>query len=255
MFDQSSYQCKLEWGKRGARAAANRGDIVIIVDVLSFSSTVVSAVNYGAVILPYPPHLDGNNYANQMEAEFILGRTEASKAGKPTLSPVTFSSEHANKRYVLSSTNGSYCTWLASQVPAVIIGSLLNATAVAKVASEISEKEKSNISVIACGERWGDTNEHEESLRFAIEDYLGAGAILSDLMGDKSPEANVGERAFQSSIETLKELVWDCGSGRELRHRGFAKDVKYCSQLNTFQAVPILDGPQFIDVKNKRCNR
>ncbi|MFT9596793.1 hypothetical protein [Mesobacillus sp.] len=43
MFSQSLYECKVEWGRRGAREAAERGDIVIIVDVLSFSSTIVAA--------------------------------------------------------------------------------------------------------------------------------------------------------------------------------------------------------------------
>lgn len=46
-FDQSPYECRMEWGRRGAREAAERGDIVIIVDVLSFSSTVISAVSRG----------------------------------------------------------------------------------------------------------------------------------------------------------------------------------------------------------------
>ncbi|MBS4192756.1 hypothetical protein KHA94_21735 [Bacillus sp. FJAT-49705] len=52
MFNLSPYVCRVEWGIRGARNAAERGDIIIIVDVLSFSSTVISAVNYGAIIYP-----------------------------------------------------------------------------------------------------------------------------------------------------------------------------------------------------------
>lgn len=122
LFDQSPYQCRVEWGKRGAREAAARGDIVIIVDVLSFSSAVVSAAAFGAEIYPYPPHLDGQKYAESLGADYIFGRAEAAKLGKPTLSPVSFSEEHAGKKYVLISQNGAYCTWIGAKATASLQG-------------------------------------------------------------------------------------------------------------------------------------
>lgn len=134
MFSQAPYKVKMEWGRRGAREAAERGDIVVIVDVLSFSSTVVAALNAGAVIFPYPPNLDGKKYASSIGATYILGRAEAVRTGNPTLSPVTFNEEHRNRSYVLSSLNGAYCSWIASKVPGLLIGSFLNASGVAVIA-------------------------------------------------------------------------------------------------------------------------
>jgi 2-phosphosulfolactate phosphatase len=246
MFDQSPYRCRLEWGKRGAREAAERGDILIIVDVLSFSSTVITALNYGAIIYPYPPYLDGKNYAEKVGAEYILGRREATELGKPTLSPVSFQHEHAKKKYVLSSLNGAFCTWIASEVPALLIGSLLNAASVASIANQFSNKTKANITIIPCGEQWSEGRENEDNLRPAVEDYLGAGAILSNLEGRKSPEAEVCMAAFQNSEGKLEEWIWDCGSGRELRERGFEADVRHCSRLNVYQTVPILKKDHFV---------
>jgi 2-phosphosulfolactate phosphatase len=247
MFDQSTYQCCVEWGKRGAREAAERADILIIVDVLSFSSTVITALNYGAIIYPYPPYLDGENYAEKVGAEYILGRREATEMGKPTLSPVSFQHEHAKKKYVLSSLNGAFCTWIAAEVPALLIGSLLNAASVASTANQISYITKANITVIPCGEQWSDGRENEDSLRPAMEDYLGAGAILSNLEGSKSPEAEVCMAAFQNSEGKLEDWLWECGSGRELREKGFEADVRHCSRLNVFQTVPILKKDHFVD--------
>jgi len=240
MFNQFPYVCRVEWGRRGAREAAERGDIVIIVDVLSFSSTVVSALNADAVIYPYPPDLDGKSYAASVGAEYILGRAEAAREGKPTLSPVTFNSSHQNKSYVLSSLNGAYCTWIASKVPALLIGSLLNASAVAAAANKIQQDSGAAITVVPSGEMWNDIRENEDRLRPSIEDYLGAGAILSRLQGNKSPEAQVCVHAFQNSRESLEQLIWDCGSGRELRERGYEDDVRHCGRLDTTDAVPIL---------------
>ncbi|NJP38958.1 2-phosphosulfolactate phosphatase, partial [Alkalicoccus luteus] len=238
---------RIEWGKRGAREAVKRGDVLIIVDVLSFSSTVVSGLNKGAIIYPYPPHLDGKAFASEIEAEYILGRTEASKIGKPTLSPVSFhKKEHMNKRYVLTSLNGAYCTWIAGEVPALLIGSLLNASAVASIANNIMQETNSNITVVPCGERWSDVKEYDDALRPAVEDYLGAGAILSYLPGKKSVEAEVCIGAFTAVKHRLNEMIWDCGSGRELRNRGFSEDVKHCSKLNYYENVPLLKKDHFI---------
>lgn len=249
MFSQAPFKGKMEWGRRGAREAAERGDIVIIVDVLSFSSAIVAALSAGAIIFPYPPNLDGNKYANSIGAKYILGRAEAARTGNPTLSPVTFNEEHRNQRYVLSSLNGAYCSWIASRVPALLIGSLLNASAVAVIAEELQQETGADITVVACGELWNDAGENEDRLRPSIEDYLGAGAILAELSGKKSAEAEVCSGAFKSTESRLKELVWDSGSGRELRERGYEEDVHYCSQLNLTDIVPVLKEGRFIIYK------
>ncbi|MGV2940256.1 2-phosphosulfolactate phosphatase [Mesobacillus sp. LC4] len=247
MFSQAPFKVKMEWGRRGAREAAERGDIIIIVDVLSFSSTVVAALNAGAVIFPYPPNRDGKKYASSIGAQYILGRAEAARTGNPTLSPVTFNEEHLNERFVLTSLNGAYCSWIAAKVPALLIGSLLNASAAAVLAGKLQQETGADITIVSCGEMWNDAREDEDGLRPSVEDYLGAGAILSGLGGSKSPEAEVCAGAFMVSVNRLKELVWDSGSGRELRERGYEDDVKYCCQLNVTGTVPIMKDGRFIE--------
>jgi 2-phosphosulfolactate phosphatase len=246
LFDQSPYDCRVEWGRRGTREAASRGDIIMIVDVLSFSSTVVSAAAVGAETFPFPPDQDGRKYAERVGAEYIYGRAEAAKLGKPTLSPVSFSEEHAGKKYVLISQNGAYCTWIGSRTPAVLAGSLLNASAAAAAANILQKQLGAGITIISCGEKWADAGEREDSLRPAVEDYLGAGAILSYLNGEKSPEAAVCEGAFRAAQPKLAEYLWECGSGRELRARGFEQDVVHCSRLNMMDIVPILKENRFV---------
>jgi 2-phosphosulfolactate phosphatase len=94
-FDQSPYEIKLEWGIRGAREAAKREEILIIVDVLSFSSTVIAALENEAVIYPFPPPINekAKKYADQLGAELVVGRAEAIKTGKHSLSPNSFTAD------------------------------------------------------------------------------------------------------------------------------------------------------------------
>ncbi|MDC2865145.1 2-phosphosulfolactate phosphatase [Bacillus sp. BP-3] len=249
VFAQSSFQCRIEWGRRGAREAAKRGDITIIVDVLSFSSAVASALHVGAEIFPYPPPLneEAKVYANQLGAELILSRAEAAKAGRHSLSPVTFSAADFGKRFVLCSLNGAACTWIASKVPALLIGCLLNASAIAEAANHIQKQTGANITIVPCGEHWEDPKEDENDLRPAIEDYLGAGVIIEKLQGSKSVEAQLCMGAFQYATSNLNEFIWDCGSSRELRERGFAEDVTYSAAVDVLQVVPVFQNGRFVN--------
>lgn len=247
MFSQKPYTCKVEWGRRAAREAAERGEITIVVDVLSFSSTVVTAMHYGAILYPYPPPIDrqAEAYAVSLGAELLQGRAEAAKAGKPSLSPVSFGQEHAGRKYVLCSLNGAHCSWIAATAPAMLLGSLLNATAVAEAANRLQRETGAAITVIPCGERWQQGKAEENDLRPAIEDYLGAGAILSRLAGTKSPEAEICAAAYLSCRDRLATLLWECGSGRELREYGFAEDVRHCARLDAYDVVPWLNRDHF----------
>ena len=40
--------------------------------------------------------------------------------------------------------------------------------------------------------------------------------------------------------EDLKTLLWECGSGRELRAKGFGHDVEHAAQLNIYETVPLM---------------
>jgi len=248
LFDQSPFQCRVEWGQRGAREAAQRGDITIIVDVLSFSSTVVTAVHYGAAVVPFPPIRDAAiEYAKQIGARFVWGRAEAEKFGGHSLSPLTFSPEDRGQTFVLCSLNGATCARAASKVPALLVGCFLNASAVADVANALQAKTGADITVIPCGEKWSSVLENENDLRPGIEDYLGAGLILSMLKGSKSPEVRVCIGAYEHAKTSIRELIWDSGSGRELRERGYGRDVEYCAQIDVCRAVPVLHRERFVN--------
>jgi len=52
-FNQSEFNIKLEWGMPGIEQLAPVSDVIIIVDVLSFSTSVDIAISCGAKVFPY----------------------------------------------------------------------------------------------------------------------------------------------------------------------------------------------------------
>ena len=237
MYTQHPYHCRLDWGRRGVRQAAERGDILVIVDTLSFSTAVVTAVHYGGVIYPCAPEEDVAILAQHIRGEAAASRQDVPEKGRFSLSPATYLHIEPGTRVVLASPNGATCSRYAGQVPSLFVGALVNAKALAAVVASLLEQQSLSVTVIACGERW-ETPSEDGALRVAIEDYLGAGAILSYLQHEKSPEARVCEGAFMYVRDDLDAMLWECGSGRELRAIGFGADVQHAARLNTYETVP-----------------
>lgn len=225
---QSDFAVRFEWGIHGVTEVAGSEGVTIIVDVLSFSSCVEIACSRGALVLPHRFGDDSAEaHAREQRAVLACGR-----GGEGwSLSPASLLDVPAGTRLVLPSPNGSTLS-LASRTPRVVAGCLRNAAAVAAFAS----RQPGPVTVVAAGERWPDG-----SLRPAVEDLLGAGAILRHLPGRRSPEAAVAELAFAPALQGLGDLLRDCASGIELRERGFARDVELAAMVDASACVPVLE--------------
>jgi hypothetical protein len=52
VFDQAGFDARLEWGRAGARVLAGVCRVIVVVDVLSFTTAIEVAVGRGAVVFP-----------------------------------------------------------------------------------------------------------------------------------------------------------------------------------------------------------
>jgi 2-phosphosulfolactate phosphatase len=212
-----------QWGLSGARQAA---DVAIIVDVLSFSTSVAVAVERGARVLPFW----GEHAAALADA---IGGRAASKTRSldmPSLSPASLRNAGAGETLVLASPNGARCS-LAAEAEHVFCGALRNASAVAEMAAEAGDR----ILVVPAGEAWPDG-----SMRVAFEDLVGAGAIIARIGGDLSPEARAALAVFEEAKDDLLQRLLACPSGRELAERGFEEDVRIAGELDVGAVAPML---------------
>jgi len=229
LLDQHEYEIRCEWGSTGASTLAPGCDAVVIVDVLSFSTAVSVAVSRGAIVFPFRWGDDfGAAFAARHNAQ-LAGRRGT---GAYSLSPTSLATIGAGERVVLPSPNGSTVSLSTGDTP-TYAGCLRNARAVAAAAM----RHGSRIAVIPCGERW----HADSSLRPSAEDVLGAGAVISALVGRKSPEAEIALWAFERAEHDLLRCLLECSSGRELVQRGYTGDVEAAGELDADMAAPLLD--------------
>jgi 2-phosphosulfolactate phosphatase len=229
IYDQSEFDLRCEWGEQGVAQLASISDVVAIVDVLSFSTCVEIATNNGAMIFPYQwKDESALDYATSVDAE--LASVKRTFSDGYSLSPCSLIDIPAGTKLVLPSPNGSALSLLTRQTP-TLAGCLRNCEAIAHFAQSYGTK----IAVIPAGEKW-----ENRGLRPALEDLIGAGAILSYLNGSLSPEADAAVVTFHSFKDTLVSVLSRCSSGKELIARGFAQDIELAAALNTSSCVPLL---------------
>ena len=133
---QTAFTRRLDWGLGGARALvadARPGDVAVVVDVLSFTTTLTVAVEQGVEVHPYPWRAeDAASYAASRDATLAVGRREGLADGTVSLSPVSFAGVTGVHRVVLPSPNGSAIAFALADVGVTVVGaSLRNAPAVA----------------------------------------------------------------------------------------------------------------------------
>lgn len=247
VFVQAGHGVRAEWGPAGAERLAGGVACLVVVDVLSFTTSVTVAVEAGMNVFPYRWR-DGTaaGFAEQVDAVLAVGRRAVSEASPWSLSPAALRRAPFAPRLVLPSPNGSAIAASASGNSTVVAASLRNARAVGQwLGAHGYGTIKRPVGVIAAGERWPDG-----SLRPALEDLLGAGAVIAALLecgGElPSPEAGMTVAAFAGTRDP-RAAVASSSSGRELDEAGFADDVAIATELDVSQVVPVLMKGAFVE--------
>ncbi|GAA5202278.1 2-phosphosulfolactate phosphatase [Microbacterium jejuense] len=206
-FDQHRYQVRHEWGAAGLARLAP-AEIVVVVDVLRFSTTVTDAVARGDCV-----PLDASAHAVSINGAAIAQAAAAAGA-------------------------------------TVLLGCLRNARAVAETVLDVQRRrgDRTAVSVIAGGELTG--RDAGASLRFAVEDQLGAGAIVDALgvlgIDHTSPDAAAAAEAFRGLRGALRHLLTASGSGQELLARDARDEVLGAAAVDAASVVPVLRDGAFV---------
>ncbi len=137
----AAYPVRFEWGPTGAAATAGGAAYAVVVDVLSFTTSVCVGVERGIAVHPFAWKDErAREYADRVGATLAIGRHEARRLGGGlSLSPAGIAAAEGVERLVLPSPNGSsIAAALARSArrsgagPTVVAACLRNRTAVAR---------------------------------------------------------------------------------------------------------------------------
>ncbi len=213
------------------------GKLVVIIDVLRASSTIVTALANGCRgFVPVFSPDQAKKKAQQFEKERVLlgGEREGIKIEGFDLgnSPREYKREAVkNKTIIFSTTNGVKTLEMVKGAHRIIIGSFLNLQAVCNYCTNY----QGDISIICAGKEG----------KFSLEDAACAGMLIysfKNAFSDTCQESDANLTArllYEKFSNNILEILRKSQHGRYLESIGLAEDLKFCSQLDFFHIVPI----------------
>ncbi len=219
------------------------GKVVIVLDVLFATSTMVAALGHGASsVIPAldeaaaraedARHAPGSSVlAGELYAETLPG------FAPPT--PLALVAHGvAGKHVIFSTTNGTVALQGARGADDVYAAALLNGRA---VVDHVLAHHPDRTILILCAGSLGNVN---------LEDFYGAGylvQLLAERLGERadfSDAARVARTLFRSGdpVPTLT----DCRVGRMMTERGLAHEIAYAAQLSALEVVPRLEAGRIV---------
>ncbi|MEA3453345.1 MAG: 2-phosphosulfolactate phosphatase [Candidatus Caldatribacteriota bacterium] len=223
------------------------GKLVVIIDVLRASTTIITALANGCRgFVPILSPDQAKEKAKQFEKERVLlgGEREGTKIEGFDLgnSPREYKREAVKDKIIIfSTTNGVKTLEMVKGAYRIIIGSFLNLQAICNYCANY----KGDISIICAGKEG----------KFSLEDAACAGMLIDSFKNAFSgtyqeSDANLTARLLYKKFDNnILEILRKSQHGRYLESIGLGEDLKFCSQLDLFHIVPIFrEG--IISIKN-----
>lgn len=241
---QPNTGARFDWGLAGAAELGHSCAVLVVVDVLSFTSALDVAVSRGIRVHPFPWDGQAAAYAERLGAAVAVRRQSLSAEHPWSLSPASMMRAPVVHDLVLPSPNGSaICAAASATGLPVVAACLRNASAVVRWLRQSGYGSAGRpIGVIAAGERWPDG-----TMRPCVEDLVGAAMVLdglTDVAGGLSVEAAVTLAAL-AALPDAAAAVRGCVSGRTLVTRGFPEDVDVAVEIDASSTVPVLENGAF----------
>jgi 2-phosphosulfolactate phosphatase len=213
------------------------GSSVVVVDLLRASSTICQALAAGATeVVPFLEVADALEAAANARANVVLGgerggrRIDAFDLGN---SPSEYTrSAVGGRRVFLTTTNGTRALHHARHARRVIVGSLLNLSAVVA-----SIRDEPRVDILCAGTDGVESR----------EDVLAAGALVEQLVSHDRGAWQINDAAeaalavWQTRGDDLAVELRSTPGGRNLLAIGMDHDLVDCARIDALAVVPELD--------------
>lgn len=214
------------------------GKIVVVIDVIFATTTMVAALAHGASeVIPVLDEAAARAedvrrgagscvLAGELYAETLPGFVHPA--------PLALIAHGVKDRSVIySTTNGTVAMALADGARRVYCGALLNARAL--VEHIIAEHARDTVLLVCSG----------SGNNFNFEDFYGAGCFVerfAERLGpgvDLSDAARAARTVYRNS--PLPDALLECRLGRMMTGRGLRHEVEFSCRTDAFPVVPVLE--------------
>ncbi|GAB6136910.1 2-phosphosulfolactate phosphatase [Halanaerobaculum tunisiense] len=213
--------------------SAITGKVTVVIDVLRATSTIVTALANDALeVLPVVSIQEANLLASKLDQEYLVaGERQGVKIDYFDLgnSPCDYTADQvADKRVVLTTTNGTKCFARLDEANEVLIASLLNLEAVVARLQQESEV------VFCCAGVEG---------QFALDDFVTAGKAISYLSSIQ--QTTLSDRAqaacdfYDYNQDQILTVLKESASGQNLISLGKEKDVEFIANSPEMDILPV----------------
>ena len=225
---------KLLWRTDGD--VAEPGSIAIVVDILRASTTLTTAIAQGADEIYVTTEIDGARDLARDGACLLVGERNNRKIEGFDFcnSPTEIQRQALNGAAIaFTSTNFPHALEAAQDAGCVLVGAIVNLTAVVNAAMACAQRVRADICIMLAGE---PVEGH------AFEDYFfgGSAAIMLEdrcTLDDAAQRAAVKIRSVDPS-----EIATRSAHAVELIRAGMEADVAFAAQRDHFDVVATLRG-------------
>jgi 2-phosphosulfolactate phosphatase len=214
------------------------GKVVIVLDILFATTTMVTALAHGAKeVVPVLDESAARAYANDLfKDSFVLAGELYAETLPGFAHPAPLALlEHGveGKTVVYSTTNGTVAMAQSARAARVYCGALLNARRV--VEHIVSVHPRETVLIICSG----------SGNNFNFEDFYGAGYFVECFLHSLGEYADLSDAAKASQMlyrhAKAPEALLDCRVGRMMAARGLAREVEFACRLDAYPVVPALE--------------
>ncbi len=225
----------IEWFVSGAKKVAEGEYVVVVIDAVRASCFIVEALARGvSYIVPVSKVKEAWSLKEKMPDALLAGEVGGDKIEGFDLGPSPLKLRELDLRgriIVYRTSSGTQVLYALRGCDEVYVASFPNIGAVGRhVYRRAVELERDIVIVLA-----GFMGE-----RFALEDFLCAGGVVSYLPGgaELSDEALAAKLLFKAYEDKVFELVTKSKSAVHVSKLGYRADIEYCSKVNLYSIVP-----------------
>ncbi|MBI4694842.1 MAG: 2-phosphosulfolactate phosphatase [Gammaproteobacteria bacterium] len=221
------------WQDLDVRRIADK--TVVVLDILFATSTIVATFGQGVrAVIParHAAHARALAAGRDPDSCLLAGELNIENIegfGPPT--PIALAAYPlAGRTLIFSTTNGTVALDAAAQAKRVLVGSLLNASA---VADRICDGNDTNSVVVICAGSVGSFN---------LEDCYGAGCIVSRLLAQPGSDWDLTDSARAAlqifSTWSAEACLFESYVGHVIRRHGLEEELRYAARIDTSTIVP-----------------